>query len=63
MADKVERGTLEYTFVGECYVRPLGRGIVLKTRDGGRYLEEIVPEGDYYINVQVHRLKREANDD
>lgn len=40
---------------GHCYVRPLARGIVLKDLELTPELDELLPTGEYEIEVRVIR--------
>ena len=50
-----EKIALRYS--GNVYIRPLGRGVVLKDLPGEPEIDDLVSEGNYYAEIIV-KLKR-----
>jgi hypothetical protein len=40
---------------GDCYVRPLTRGVVLRNLELEPHLDDVLPEGNYEIEIHVIR--------
>ena len=58
----VERQPL-FSYDGKVYIRPVGRGIVLRELgDGGTYLDDVVRDGDYGMRVEIFDVATEAEE-
>lgn len=44
-----------FSYRGLAYARPIGRGVVLEELDGQPHLEDVLPEGDYDIEIKAFR--------
>lgn len=44
-----------FYYRGRCYVRPLGRGVVLSELELAPHLDDVLAEGDYQIEIRVTR--------
>lgn len=46
---------LELLYRGKIYVRPLGRGVVLEDLELKPNVDEVLPDGDYEVEIRVIR--------
>ncbi len=58
----VARGEPEYEYDGPVYVRPVGRGIHLSEAPGKPYIDDVVDEGDYVMQVRIWPLAAALTD-
>lgn len=51
-----------FEYEGPCYVRPVSRGVILGAPEdnAARYIEDVVPDGDYRISVRFFALPEES---
>lgn len=55
MANENEEPVFEYK--GNVYVRPIGRGICLDDDERDVQLEDVAPEGNWYMEVRFYKRK------